>query len=219
MMNTTVNNLLNEDEKKMLSDLMNTETYENISHDLVNCQMSHALKHFLINTNDLNLVIRHESFEVRYPIHCNLDEKGKEILDVDDPEITDKCGSMDRYWRAQNTSGIGAFNENNDRALGEVINISLSGVYIQNDIEIVKKIRLNAHLGDLLNFTLRIVNQGEYHVTAKIVRLDDISASKMGIALDFQSLSASIIESEIQSQFEHVLKNHLLLLSPVYRSK
>lgn len=213
-MTVTVNNLLNEDEKSMLCQLMNEQPKQGKQGkraDVVNCQMSSELKNCLVNSNNIALVINHQHYDVIYPIFCDIDEKGQEVIAFDLPEITDKGGIINRYWRVEKAPGIDVFNEKNDRELGEIINISSSGVYIQCTSELLKKVSEKVHIGGLLNLTLRIFNQGDYHVGARVARFDD-----NGLAVDFNAGSASQFESASGLTLDHVLKTYLLDKSPAY---
>jgi hypothetical protein len=199
-----------EDEKQMLREVMKPSTVAEDSSDLANCQISSELGKYLLNTENIAIVIKTGQDEIRYPLVSYTDSDNGKTLDLGVPEILDKSGTVCRSWRSGSPQGIVAFNENNDATLGDIANISSSGIYIRCNIEQFKEMRSYLEVGDLLNFNLRIVGCGIFTVCARLIRFEDRKIFNKGIALSYHFESQPIYQSDFDETLAEILKAYLL---------
>lgn len=177
--------VLNEEELKLLKQVIEEPSGTDAADDLVVSQVSTQMLNTLLQSDDITLVAHHDQKEFRFPLYLVSEGYNRELKELGPPDIIDHGGREDRYWRVSKPVGVKVFDEQGECLLGSVMNLSSSGLFMQCGENQRDHIDDRMQAGDALQFYLKIPNRGFHLVSAKVVRIESDQEESTGFAVNF----------------------------------
>ncbi len=177
--------VLNEEELKLLKQVIEEPSDTDAAEDLVLSQVSTQMLDTLLLSEDIMIVAHHDQQEFRFPLYLVSEGYNKELKELGPPDIIDHGGKEDRYWRVSKPVGVKVFDEQGEILLGSVVNISSSGLFMQCGEAQRDHIDDSIQSGGTLRFYLKIPHRGFHLVSAKVVRIESEQKESTGFAVNF----------------------------------
>lgn len=194
-----VTDILTKEELDLLQDVIDSHVDES-GNDIFIADMSKQLLHVLAQADDIVLIAQHQLEVFRFPLYLMNDGYTEELKELGPPDIIDHSGGDGRYWRLSDPKGLKIFDPQGEALLGDVMNISTSGLFMLCNEQQLSALALNLKEGDSLRFYLKIPQRGFHLVDAKVVRIESENNNGKGLALNF----------EINNELALILHNYII---------